>query len=273
MAESKVAYLIFDVESVADGDLISSVRYPGEGLKGAVAVRRYRDELMEEKNSDFIPYTFQIPIAVVVAKVDRRFRLLDLAILDEPAFRPHVITELFWRGWAHYHHPTLVSFNGRTFDVPLLELAAVRYGIGVKDWFADTGRSFDLPRYRYNSKAHFDLQDALTNFGATRFTGGLNLASKLLGKPGKMATQGFMVQDMYDEGRLAEINSYCRCDVLDTYFLFLRWQVVAGHMTLAEEHERVAATREWLDGQAAKVPAFREYLSNWGEWQNPWEGR
>ena len=35
-----------------------------------------------------------------------------------------------------------------------------------------------------------------------------------------------MVQDMYDAGRLAEINDYCRCDVLDTYFVFLRTRVL-----------------------------------------------
>ncbi|MDA0658916.1 MAG: 3'-5' exonuclease [Planctomycetota bacterium] len=270
MSDRKVEFLIFDVESVADGNLISNVKYPSEGLSPEAAVRRFRDELMAEKNSDFIPYTFQFPISVVVAKVDKRCQLIDLAVLDDPAFQPHVITDLFWRGWAHYQHPTLVSFNGRSFDVPLLELAAFRFGITVKDWFSDAGRSFELPRNRYNTKSHVDLQDALTNFGATRFHGGLNLASKLLGKPGKMDTQGFMVQDMYDQGRLAEINSYCRCDVLDTYFLFLRWQVMAGNLTLSQEHERVESTRGWLESQAPQVPAFRDYLSNWGEWKNPW---
>ena len=49
-----------------------------------------------------------------------------------------------------------------------------------------------------------DLHDQLTNFGAARFTGGLNLAANLLGKPGKMEIQGDMVQDMYDDGRLDE---------------------------------------------------------------------
>ena len=53
-------------------------------------------------------------------------------------------------------------------------------------------------------------------------TGGLNLVANLLGKPGKMDVQGDMVQDMYNAGRLADINDYCRCDVLDTYFVFLR---------------------------------------------------
>ena len=45
-----------------------------------------------------------------------------------------------------------------------------------------------------------------------------------------MDVQGDMVQDMYDAGRLAEINDYCRCDVLDTYFVFLRTRVLLGQL-------------------------------------------
>ena len=55
----------------------------------------------------------------------------------------------------------------------------------------------------------------LTNFGASRFNGGLNLVANLLGKPGKMEVQGHMVQDLWNEVKLTEINEYCRCDVLD----------------------------------------------------------
>ena len=100
--------------------------------------RRYRAELMEKFESDFIPYTFQVPISVAVGKVAADFRLVDVVVLDEPQFRPHVITENFWRGWEKYHRPTLVSFNGRGFDLPLLELAAFRYGLSLPGWFQST---------------------------------------------------------------------------------------------------------------------------------------
>ena len=35
-----------------------------------------------------------------------------------------------------------------------------------------------------------------------------------------------------NRGKLAEINNYCRCDVLDTYFVFLRTRVLVGQLTL-----------------------------------------
>lgn len=270
MADPSVTYLAFDVETVADGALVSRIRYPGEQLSPQQAVARYREELMAKYESDFIPYTFQVPISVAVGKISADYRLLDVAVLDEPLFRPHVITEHFWRGWDRYRRPTLVSFNGRTFDIPLLELAAFRYGVGVPGWFNVGAKSFEQYRNRFNLDAHFDLQEILTNFGSTRFTGGLNLAANLLGKPGKMDVEGHMVQDLYDAGKVTEINDYCRCDLLDTYFVFLRTRVMFGEISLDHEQGLIAETHAWLKKRATQA-GFAAYLERWGDWPNPWE--
>jgi predicted PolB exonuclease-like 3'-5' exonuclease len=271
MAKGGVRYLVFDVESVADPALVAKLRYPGEDIEPNDAVARYRAELMAKYDSDFIPYTFQLPVSVVVAKIDASFHLLDLVALDEPQFRSHIITEHFWRGWEAYKRPTLVSFNGRVFDVPLLELAAFRYGISLPTWFNISGKQYDQPRNRYNNEAHLDLHDVLTNYGASRFNGGLNLAANLLGKPGKMDVQGHMVQDLYNEGRIAEINDYCRCDVLDTYFVFLRSAVLLGWITLDQEQEIVGNAKQWIEAHCSTSPVYSRYLAEWGSWVNPWQ--
>ena len=270
MAAAKISYLVFDVESVADGSLVSKIRFPYEEMKPDEAITKYRNELMETRGTDFIPYTFQQPISVVIAKVRPDFRIDDIVALDDPQFRPHVITENFWRGWNNYKRPKFITFNGRSFDLPIMELAAFRYGINAGDWFQESARGFEKPRHRFNSVAHLDLQDLLTNYGASRFSGGLNLAASLLGKPGKMDVQGDMVQDMFDNGDLAAINDYCRCDVLDTYFVFLRTRVMVGQLTLDEEEQIVAETKEWLVERAEGSAAYRAYLDRWTEWPNPW---
>ena len=92
-----------------------------------------------------------------------------------------------------------------------------------------------------------------------------------MGKPGKMDVQGDMVQDMYDAGRLAEINDYCRCDVLDTYFVFLRTRVMVAQLTLDAEQALVNEVRQWLEARANQVAAYRRYLDHWGDWLNPWK--
>jgi 3'-5' exonuclease len=270
VANSAVKFLVFDVESVADGDLVAKVHYPGQSLSGDEAIARYRAELIEASGSDFIPYTFQMPVSVVVAKIDAGYALVDLVALDDPEFRPHVITDHFWRGWEGYKRPTLVTFNGRTFDLPLLELAAFRYGLSLRGWFNIEDKNWEQHRSRYNLQAHLDLHDVLTNFGATRFHGGLNLVANVLGKPGKMDVQGHMVQDLFNEGKLGEINDYCRCDVLDTYFVFLRTSVLLGRISLDREQELIEQTKTWLIERAPQVAAYQHYLDNWGTWTNPW---
>ena len=265
----KVAHLVFDVESISDGDLISKVRYPEQDLTPSEAIATYQDELMEQRGTTFIPHTFQIPIAVVIAKIAKNLQLLDVVSIDEPEFRPHVITENFWRGWEAYQHPQWVTFNGRTFDIPLMELAAFRYGVSLPEWFKSDG--YKSPRNRFNSTAHLDLQDVLTNHGAARCNGGLNLVAQLLGKPGKMGLTGDKVQEQWDAGHKMAISDYCRCDVLDTYFVFLRTQVLTGKITLQEENELVTAAKHWIQQRAEKCEAYESYLASWSDWTNPWE--
>lgn len=265
----EVAHLVFDCESIADGDLIAKVRYPGQGLSSGEAIATYQEELMEQKGTTFIPYTFQMPISVVVAKVAKNFSLVDIVSLDEPEFRPHVITAHFWKGWEVYKRPQWVTFNGRTFDLPLMEMAAYRYGISLGPWFKSDG--YRSPRNRFCIDAHMDLQDLLTNFSATRFNGGLNLAAQILGKPGKITLTGDQVQEQYDQGDLRGISDYCRCDVLDTYFVFLRSMVLTGKLTLENELELVADAKAWIEERTDTCEAFATYLDRWSDWTDPWE--
>lgn len=265
-SSDEIAFLVFDIETVADGNLISKIQYADESLDPAEAIRRYRQKLLEEKGSDVVPWTYVLPAAVAVAKVDASFRLRDLTVLDAPDYRPYEITRRFWQGWLHYQRPTFVTFNGRGYDLPVMEMAAFRYGISLPAWFNISARSYEQSRNRYNSQTHLDLMDVFSNFGAARVSGGLNLLANLLGKPGKTTIDGSMVQDMYFEGRVEEINDYCRCDVLDTYFVFLRSRVLTGQLTIDEEQTLVADTKAWLEAQRSESPAIDHYLNHWGDW-------
>ena len=266
---SDIRYLVFDIETVPDGELISRVRYPGQAFEPKQAIEKYQQELLEKNGSDFIPYTYHLPVSVVIGKVNNNYELEDLVALDEQEGRPHLITRHFWKGWEKYE-ATLVTFNGRGFDIPVMELGAFRYGISLKKWFQLNARSFEQPRNRFNLRSHFDLQEVLTNHGASRMYGGLNLIANLIGKPGKMDVAGDMVLQLYHEGNLQRINDYCRCDVLDTYFVFLRTSVMTGALTLEREQQIVRNTRQWLEDKSEALPIYKQYLEHWGDWENPW---
>src|SRR5262249_1883209 len=109
----------------------------------------------------------------------------------------------------------------------------------------------------------------LSNSGACWPAGGLNLLSKILGKPGKMDVSGDQVYAMWREGKHSEISDYCMFDTLDTYFVFLRTRVMAGILSGKQEEEIVAGSREWLASKTCELPALCKYLDNWGDWQ-PW---
>jgi hypothetical protein len=144
-----------------------------------------------------------------------------------------------------------------------MELAAFRYGISVPSWFNLYDRTYSQNRNRYNLESHFDLHEVLTNYGSTWFRGGLNLAAALLSKPGKLDVQGDMVLDMYRAGQLTEISEYCRCDVLDSYFVFLRIQVMMGRLLPEKERELIESTRNMLEQQAERHSGYQRYLEAW----------
>jgi len=253
-AATRTAFLVVDSESVPDGRLLSAVKYAGENLSPEDAIERARGEARESSwsGSDFIPVTFQVPVGVCVLRVGADFALQSLKCLDAPKFRPREIVNQFWFGVTHYK-AKLVTFNGRGFDLPLLELAAFRYGISARDHY--------LARDRY--RGPIDLMDWFTNFGACRMAGGLDLLAKLLGKPGKMEVSGEQVYQMYLDGKIQEINDYCLCDTLDTYFVFLRTRILTGDISPEQEAELVANAKKLLESKTAEFPVLRKYLDNW----------
>jgi predicted PolB exonuclease-like 3'-5' exonuclease len=254
----ETAFIVLDTESVPDGRLLARVKYPDEVLTPDEAIQRAQTEAREQSRdgSDFLPVTFQVPVAVCVLRIAADFSLQALTCLDAPEYRPEEIVRKFWLGSSRYR-AKLVTFNGRGFDLPLLELAAFRYGCPAREHFYNS-------RNRYNGN-HIDLFDWLSNYGACRLTGGLNLLAKLLGKPGKMEMAGDQVYALWREGRTREINDYCMFDTLDTYFVFLRTRVLLGEIAPEDEQRYVVRARTWLTAKAEELPALKQYLNNWTE--------
>jgi 3'-5' exonuclease len=257
MPDERTAYIVFDIETVPNGTLIADVLYAGEKLAPEQAVARLEQEALEasEGKSSFVPLTFQTPVIIAVARVGADFKLQKVAVLDAPHYRERRMVELFWKGIETYPDATLVDFGGRGFDLPVLELAAFRHGIALPTYFGKSGGY----RARFGER-HLDIMEWLGNWGAYRMKGGLNLLAKMLGKPGKMDVRGELVAGLWREGKKNLVASYCVCDVLDTYFVFLRTRLLTGDVTREEEAALEAHARGIIEDLAFDDPTIEDYL-------------
>ena len=67
--EENVKYLVFDIETIVDGELVKKVNYPDESLSAKEARDRYAAERKASHGTDFIPITYHIPVSIAVAKI------------------------------------------------------------------------------------------------------------------------------------------------------------------------------------------------------------
>ncbi len=152
----------------------------------------------------------------------------------------------------------LVTFNGRTFDLPVLINRCLRHGLSFRAYFTD--RDY---RYRYSDFGHVDLADVLSEHGAAR-TAKLESLAATIGLPGSRRVEGSMVAALHARGDLESIRSGCMEDVVQTAFLFLRFELLRGRLDRESYRERAELlwnavladprTRGALDG--ASEPAL-----------------
>ena len=226
-------YTVFDSETRIEKNLVRAVYFPHTDITEEDAYQQVRQRLQQEQGSDFFPLSFHVPISIAVGQVNDERVLTVVETLHEVDYSEEALVRSFWQRLERFPG-TLVTFNGRNFDLPVLELQALKYCCPAQRYFSSKARN------RYVEEGHYDLYDFLTNYGAHRLRGGFNVLAKLIGLPGKMEIDGSMVQQLWEEGRLPDIHRYCRQDVMQTYFLFLRVELVRGRLTL-EHYERAVA--------------------------------
>lgn len=257
-----ISYLVYDIESVVDKSLLNRVLYAGECLTDEEAYQKQVKEVLEERGTTFVNASFHIPVCLAALAIDKDLTIQKIGLLGDDERTPGQIVRHFWDMYNKGNF-TLVDFNGRGYDIRLMELWAFRQGIPIHYKHFD---KFGV-RYRYSDDKHLDLHEVITNNMSIRYQGGLNLLAKILGKPGKMETKGDQVQTLYDQGEMTKIEDYCLGDVMDTYYVFLRWKVVRGHLTLQQEKELVEKSVEKMRSYAQETGYLKKYLEAMKTWE------
>jgi predicted PolB exonuclease-like 3'-5' exonuclease len=253
-------YLVYDIETCIDKALLNKVLYPGMGYSDQEAYEKHLQELSEDARS-FVNPSFHVPIAIAVIGLNADFEIAKIGLLGKESRRASDIVRHFWETYNQYR-PVLVDFNGKGFDLRVLELWAFRLGLSIQPFHYD---KFG-PRYKFNEEHHLDLHEFLSNYGAIRWKGGLNLFSKILGKPGKMETRGDMVQALFEAGDRFRIDDYCLGDTMDTYFVFLRSLVLRGVIDLKRERALVESAVSEMEKKRETEGYFKHYLEHFSYW-------
>jgi predicted PolB exonuclease-like 3'-5' exonuclease len=220
---------IFDCETIPDVELVKS-QFHLEGDDLEVSLKA--SELQEEKSGNsFLPIPFHKVVSICAVITDDYGRFEKVSCIEGKDEKELIENFL---NFINSKNPKLVSFNGRVFDMPMLLVRAMKYSVSAPAYFEVENRAlnkskWDNYRYRYSDRFHVDLMDHIGEFGAVRGLK-LDLLCSMMGIPGKYDVSGDQVLELYYKDELQKINEYCQSDVLNTYWLYLRYELLKGNI-------------------------------------------
>ncbi len=252
--------LVFDIETIPDTRTGSRL-YNLEGLnEDSIAKAMFAKRIQKTGGSDFLP--LHLHRVVAISAVLRSGNQIKVWSLGTESSSEKELISRFYDGIDRFS-PTLVSWNGGGFDLPVLHYRSLLHGIDARRYWdnGDDDREFRYNNYlsRYHWR-HVDLMDILASFNL-RAAAPLDEVAVMLGFPGKLGMNGGAVWDTYLDGNIKAIRNYCETDVLNTYLVFLRWELVRGNLNQESYERECELVRSWLT--EANQSHFTEFLEAW----------
>ncbi len=251
----------FDIETIPDVDFGRQV-FGLEDLSDKKVGYVMQTKRREETGSEFLSLEQQRVVAISVALRSRdSFKVWSLG--DANSSEEEIIRR-FFDGIDKYT-PDLVSWNGSGFDLPVLHYRALKYGIAAPRYWekGDEDQSFRWNNYisRYHWR-HIDVMDVLSGFQG-RGRASLQNVATLLNLPGKLGMSGDKVWDCWLDGGIEDIRNYCETDVLNTFLVYLRFELMRGHLSREQYVHENQVIRDYLTEHSK--PHFKEFLAAWPE--------
>jgi len=252
---------VFDIETVPDTDLGRKLYELDAGLSDKdVASVMFQKRREETGESEFL--RLHMHRVVAISAVFRHGDSVKVWSLGDSDSTEKELVQRFFDGIDKYT-PTLVSWNGSGFDLPVLHYRALKHGV-VASRYWDTGeddRDFKWNNYisRYHQR-HTDLMDVIAAY-QPRANAPLDQIALMLGYPGKMGMSGAKVCDQFMDGNIVDIRNYCETDVLNTYLVYLRWLLTKGQLTTVAWEQEIELLKTIL--RSADAAHLQEFLSTW----------
>ena len=239
---------IFDCETIPDYTLIEKTFEVG-GLDEYEAVVQAQNIYQEQHNTSFLPLPYHRVVALSAVIADEFGRFVKVGDFGHESEREEDIIGHFFT-FIEEKNPKLVSFNGRGFDMPMLLIRAMQYNLSFPAYFDQNNPQLNKSKWenyrqRYAEHFHTDLLDSLGGFGAVRNLK-LDTLCTMAGIPGKYDVSGDQVFELYYAGQIGKIREYCQSDVLNTYWLYLKYELLKGTLTLEDYYSYLQTMKEKL---------------------------
>lgn len=239
-------FLVFDIETIWDRALLAQVL----GVSPDAGFDALREQVANKYRDGFPPPLFHVPICVALIEVDpSNCRVTNATVLegaDEKSLLQQFWKVVKFRKGSTPVRTTLIHFNGRGFDLPVLSYRSLKHRVPVVT-FED--------RSRYSFESSHDVCDDLSDFGASGRPS-LDALSKMLGLPGKTDTRGSQVEELYAKGERARIRDYCMDDALATYHIWLTLRLVRGQIPEDKYREAFDSAADTVRNCRAKTDGF-----------------
>jgi predicted PolB exonuclease-like 3'-5' exonuclease len=256
--------LVFDIETIPDTVGLRRLNGLDASLPDGEVAELAFQRRFAQTGHDFLP--LQLQRIVTISCVMRWGETFKVWSLSEPALPEADIIQRFFDGIEKYS-PQLVSWNGGSFDLPVLHYRGLIHKVSApRYWNTGGGDYADSRDFRWNNyinryhTRHLDLMDVLALY-QPRASAPLDDLAKLMGFPGKLGMDGGKVWEAWQEKRVNEIRDYCETDVVNTYLVFNRFRLFQGEITLEEASAEEAFVRAELT--RLDLPHWREYLASW----------
>ena len=251
--------LAFDIETIPDTDS-GRVLHDFADLSDKEVATAIEHLQSQKTGSEFLPHYLQRIVAISVVLADQNeVKIWSLGEIDSGE---KDLVKRFFDGVEKYM-PILVSWNGSGFDLPVLHYRALLHGVvSPRYWEAgDNDQSFRYNNYlnRFHSR-HTDLMDVLAGY-QLRATARLDTVAKMLGFPGKEGMDGGDVWDAWQKGHFVEIKHYCEIDALNTYLIYLKFQLIRGRLNASEYERHCQQVREML--AISGMDHLKQFLNAW----------
>lgn len=255
-----IPVLVFDIETVPDTEGLRKLHDLPEQLAPVDIAEMAFQSRRQTAGNDFLPLHVQKIVAISCVLRDRNdFRVWSLG---NPADSEAELIRRFFEGIERFS-PQLVSWNGGGFDLPVLHYRSLIHGMQARRYWdmGDDDRDFKWNNYlsRYHTR-HLDLMDILALY-QPRASVPLDELAQLMGFPGKLGMDGSRVWDAFQKGEVAAIRNYCETDVVNTYLVFLRFQLMRGIFDQEQYQRECELVRDTL-GKSSELH-WQEFLARW----------